>query len=116
MNHDSSRLEWDGKTLSVTVPKQLIAFSGNEDLPIECEPDLLYVWRIKESGTKKWSFGVETPLNSVRFTDLKSDTEYDISVSHKNEFGEGPPAYSTERTGSKGEISSSKNVSDSGVQ
>lgn len=62
------------------------------------------VVRIREKGSDKWSPGFETPFNSFRFVGLKPGTTYEFSVSHMNDAGEGPAAYSESTTLADGSV------------
>lgn len=67
-------------------------------LEAKWEPGLTYVIRIREAGTGPWSFGVETPIATCTFVDLKHDTEYEIQVRTRNPAGVGKPSYFRMRT------------------
>ena len=81
-------LEWDGETIKVGLPMS----SDGERVDASWKPTVVSVVRIRRVGETDWSPGFETPLNAVRFTGLKPNTEYEMQVTHKNASGEGPPA------------------------
>lgn len=90
---ENPRLEWDGTMISVALPDKL-----GRVLEAKWNPTITSVVRIRESGTREWSAGFETPFNMCSFVDLKPNTEYDVQVAHKNDAGEGEPAISTVKT------------------
>lgn len=52
-------------------------------LNIEFTPPITYFARIREAGTENWIIGIETPLTSCMFCDLKPNTEYELEVRSK---------------------------------
>ena len=93
---EDPQLAWDGEMISVSLPDKL-----GRVLEAKWNPMITSVVRIRESGTDKWGPGFETPFNMCSFVDLKSDTEYDVQVTHKNDAGEGEPAITTMKTNPK---------------
>ena len=71
---------------------------------MEVTPKVTYIVRVRESGTEEWLVGVETPLTSCTFLDLKPDTEYEMEVRAKNEEDVSDPAVVTCRTDPGGSI------------
>jgi len=71
---------------------------------LEVTPKVTYIVRVRESGTEEWLVGVETPLTSCTFLDLKPDTEYEMEVRAKNEEDVSDPAVVTCRTDPGGSI------------
>ncbi len=89
-------LKWEGESIFVSLPDKL-----GRVLEVKWNPTVTSVVRIRESGTKVWSPGFETPFNRCSFVDLKPNTEYDVQVTHKNNVGESEPAISSFKTGSR---------------
>ena len=71
-------------------------------LEAKWNPGLTYVVRIREAGTRAWSFGFETPLTQSSFADLKPDTQFHLQVRAKNAAGEGDPQLIRVRTNPTG--------------
>ena len=94
---EDPKLEWDGKTVSVSLPDK-----RGRVLEAKWDPTITSVVRIRESDAEQWSPGFETPFNMCTFVGLKPDTEYDVQITHKNSAGEGEPAYSKVRTKANG--------------
>ena len=92
------QLMWDGEMISVSLPDKL-----GRILEVRWNPTVTSVVRIRESGTEAWSPGFETPFNMCSFVDLKSETEYDVQVTHKNDFGESEPAITSIKTSPRAE-------------
>lgn len=92
---EDPRLEWDGKTISVSIPDKLGRILGAKWNPMGTS-----VIRIRESDADEWSPGFETPFNMCTFVDLKPNTEYEVKVTHKNAAGESEPAISRMKTSS----------------
>ena len=87
------KITWDGKTWHVSLPVE-----QGKVLDAKWDPGLTYVVRIRERGTKEWSFGFETPVTGCKFVGLKPDTEYEVQVRSKTSAGEGEPSYVTTQT------------------
>ena len=90
---DNPLLKWDGELISLSLPDKL-----GRTLEARWKPLVTAVVRIRESGTKTWSPGFETPFNMCSFVDLKPNTEYELQVTHKNDVGESAPAITTIKT------------------
>ena len=90
---DDPRLEWDGQTISVSLPDKL-----GRTVAAKWNPTVTSVIRIKEADADEWSPGFETPFNTCTFVDLKPNTEYELKVTHKNATGESKPAISRMKT------------------
>ena len=90
-------IKWEDGTWFVTLP-----VDNGKILEAKWKPGVTYVVRIREAGTESWSFGLETPINSFTFVDLKPDTEYEVQVRARNAAGEGPPAFFSIRTNPTG--------------
>ena len=90
---EDPKLEWDGETISVTLPDKL-----GRVVEAKWTPTVTSVVRIREAGQSTWSPGFETPFNRCTFLDLKPDTEYQVKLTHKNAAGEGPASISTMKT------------------
>ena len=90
---EDPKLEWKDGMIHVSLPDKL-----GRSLEARWKPTLTSVVRIRELGTEPWGPGFETPFNNCSFVDLKPETEYEIQVTHKNDAGEGPPAFSTVKT------------------
>ncbi|MXY46852.1 MAG: fibronectin type III domain-containing protein [Chloroflexi bacterium] len=71
----------------------------------EWAPPVVYVVRIREAGSGKWSHGFETPFTSCNFVDLKPDTEYELEVRAKNDYGESEATRARGRTDPSGGLS-----------
>ena len=95
---EDPKLEWDGTTLSVSLPDK-----RGRVLKASWDPAVTSVIRIKESETDEWSPGFETPLSRCTFVGLKPGTEYDVQLTHKNSAGESKPVYSKVRTKAEGQ-------------
>lgn len=91
-------ITWDGKTWSVILPLE-----DGRTLEAKWSPGVTYVVRIREAGTEQWSFGLETPVKSFTFSDLRPDTEYEVQVRRKTAAGEGEAACIRLRTGPAGD-------------
>lgn len=87
-------LEWDGKTIFVSLPDKL-----GRVVEARWNPSVTSVVRVREVGTEAWSIGFETPFNMCSFVDIKPDTEYEVQVTHKNDAGESDPAIVPMRSG-----------------
>lgn len=92
------QVNWDGKTLAVTLPMQHGGL-----VEAKWEPSYTFVVHIREAGASEWSFGFETPLMGCTFADLKPDTEYEMQVRIKHAKGLGEPAQLKMRTSPTGE-------------
>lgn len=90
------RLEWDGETISVSLPDKL-----GRILEAKWNPTVTSVIRIRESDSDEWSPGFETPFNLCTFLDLKPNTEYEVKLTHKNAAGESEPAITRMKTRSQ---------------
>ena len=102
-----SKKNWNRKRQNVPPvtwdsEKNLILIRlGN--IEAEWKPDITYVARIKEVGAEDWLVGVEIPLNTISFTNLKPDTEYEMELRSKNAAGvESEPASQIVRTSGYG--------------
>ena len=82
------KIEWKGREFHVTLP-----LPDGTEVAASWRPVATSVIRIRELGSEEWSPGFETPLNSCGFVGLKPDTEYEVQVTHKNDVGEGGPAF-----------------------
>ena len=91
------KIEWDGKTWSVTLPLE-----DGKVLNAKWDPAITYVVRIREQDTEHWSFGFQTPVPGCTFTNLKPDTEYEVQLRSRNASGDSPPTFLTIRTNPKG--------------
>ncbi len=112
------RVDWDGEELmvSVPIPPDLArsirggAGGGNDEgLRVDCrwKPGALTAVRIRKLGEMSWSPAFQTPLNSVQFSGLEPDTEYELKITQKSQTGEGPAAVSrakTDRDGTMGNV------------
>ena len=96
-------LNWDGKTISVSLP-----MNGGKAVDAEWQPNITYVVRVRKAGEKTWNFGFELPLTSCSIVDLEPDTEYEIAVSSKNTSGESEAVMAMARTNSTGELGTPK--------
>ena len=75
------------------------------DVKAEWKPEVTFVVRIKEVAADDWLIGVEVPLNTISFTDLKPDTEYEMEIRSKNIAGlESEPTKQIVRTSPHGWI------------
>lgn len=76
-----------------------------EDSVVEAswKPGLIYVVRIRESGTEAWSFGFKTPLAHFSFVDLKPDTKHELRLCSRNAAQEGEPRLIRIKTGPTGD-------------
>ena len=97
--HEVPSVKWDGNTIAVVLPKQ----EGGA-IEAQWKPGVTYVVRVREVGSSKWSFGLETPLTHAGVVDLKPDTEYEFSVTAKNAAGESEPAITLARTNPDGRL------------
>ena len=104
-------INWDGKTFKVNIPLPDLPKDLNRQkglvLDMEVEPSLVYVVRIREAGTDRWSPGFVTPFTQQQIQDLKPNTEYELQVTAKNKHGESPPnsiRVKTNRHGSLGNV------------
>lgn len=88
---------WDGATVFVVLPQR----SGSA-IEAQWKPGVTYVVRVREVGSRTWSFGFETPLTHAGFVGLKPNTEYEFSVAAKNDAGESEPAITRARTNPDG--------------
>ena len=103
MTQDAKRspeIKWDGKSWSLTLPVE-----QGKVLQAKWNPGRTYVIRIREAGTERWSFGLETPIPSCTFVDLAPDTEYEFQLRAKTAGAEGPPAFVKMRTNPVGAAS-----------
>jgi hypothetical protein len=73
-----------------------------EWLEADVTPQVTYVVRVRELGSKEWLVGVETPLTSCTLIGLKPDTEYEMEVRAKNAAGESAPTVARCRTDAAG--------------
>lgn len=90
-------VEWDGSTVSVVLPQQT-----EGSIEARWKPGVTYVVRLREAGSSEWSFGFETPLTHAGVIGLKPNTEYEFSVTAKNDSGESEPAITRVRTNPEG--------------
>lgn len=97
--HEVPSVKWDGNTIAVVLPKQ----EGGA-IEAQWKPGVTYVVRVREVGSSKWSFGLETPLTHAGVVDLKPDTEYEFSVTAKNAAGESEPEITRARTNPDGRL------------
>lgn len=95
--HTEPGITWDGTSWRIRLPVQ----DGNV-LEAKWNPVQTYVARIREVGTRSWSFGFESPLTHFSFVDLKPDTEYEMQVRTRSPAGEGEPSLVRMRTGPAG--------------
>ena len=91
------QVRWNDGTWHVTLPLE----DGNV-VDARWKPGMTYVVRIREAGSRDWSFGFQTPITSFTFVDLKPDTEYEFQVRTKTGAREGPPALFRVRTSPTG--------------
>ena len=91
------KIEWDGKTWSVTLPLE-----DGKVINAKWDPGISYVLRIREKGTADWSCGFQTPVPACTFADLKPDTEYEVQLRSRNASGDSPPTLLSIRTNPKG--------------
>ena len=96
-------VRWNGRSFDICLPWPT-GEQRQEWLESEVTPQVTYVVRVRESGAEKWLVGVETPLTSCTFRDLKPNTEYEMEVRAKNEEGESGPAIITCRTDPDGAV------------
>ena len=54
------RIKWDGKMISVTLPKE-----NGEMMEAKWNSTVTFVIRVREAGAAEWSFGFETPINGL---------------------------------------------------
>ena len=104
MNADPPKppVVWNGKSYDICLPWPEVA--KPPWVEVQVTPQVTYVVRVREAGTDKWLVGVETPLTSCTFVELKPNTEYEMEVRAKNEEGESDPAVVTCRTGPAGAV------------
>ena len=95
-------VRWNGTSYDICLPWPDVPHQ--QWLEVVVTPQVTYVVRLRESGTDKWLVGVETPLTSCTFLDLKPNTEYEMEVRAKNADGETAPAVVTCRTGPDGAV------------
>lgn len=86
---DNPKVDWDGRTMHVTLPDKL-----GRILRASWEVSETSVVRIKEKGAEKWFVGVETPFQSLTFVDRDPNTEYVVQITRKNQAGESLPVES----------------------
>ena len=96
-------VQWNGESFDICLPWPADE-QRQEWLEVGVRPQVTYVVRVREPGTEEWLVGVETPLTSCTFRDLKPDTEYEMEVRAKNKEGESIPAVITCRTGPDGAV------------
>ena len=96
-------VQWNGRSFDICLPWPADE-QRQEWLELEVTPKVTYIVRVRESGTEEWLVGVETPLTSCTFLDLKPDTEYEMEVRAKNEEDVSDPAVVTCRTDPGGSI------------
>ncbi|MYF52837.1 MAG: fibronectin type III domain-containing protein [Gammaproteobacteria bacterium] len=80
------KLSWKDGLISVSLPNKL-----GHILEAQWKPAKTTVLRIREENSDEWSLGFEIPLDSCAFVDLKPDTEYEVMITQKNDFGESEP-------------------------
>ena len=85
---------WDGEKREYTISLDGVV---GTDIVVAWTPPYTYIVRIREVGGE-WSPGFETPVRGCTFTGLKPDTEYEVELRAKNEYGEIEDARSTVRT------------------
>ena len=90
---------WDGNTVFVVLPHK-----DGGAIEAQWKPGITYVVRVREAGSKKWSFGFETPLTHAGVVGLRPDATYEFSVTAKNASGETKPAITHARTNSEGRL------------
>ena len=95
-------VRWNGTSYDICLPWPDVPHQ--QWLEVVVTPQVTYVVRLRESGTDKWLVGVETPLTSCTFLQLKPNTEYEMEVRAKNADGETAPAVVTCRTGPDGAV------------
>lgn len=83
------KVDWDGKTMYVTLPDKL-----GRILEAKWDLNETSVVRIREKGSEKWSIGIETPFQNMTFIHDESDVEYEMQVTRKNQDGESSPVKS----------------------
>ena len=109
------RVDWDGEELMVSVPippdlarsiRRGGAGRNDEGLRVDCrwKPGALTAVRIRRLGETSWSPAFQTPLNSVQFSGLEPDTEYEVQITQKSQAGEGPAAVSRAKTDPTGRM------------
>ena len=81
------KIAWNDGEFVVTLP-----LPDNQEMRASWRPTTTSVIRVREVGTKEWSVGFETPLNSCNIIGLDPDREYETELRYKNKDGEGPPA------------------------
>jgi len=69
------KVAWDGEGWHVTLPLQ-------QGQVVEAKWKPLHIWviRIREADCDDWGYGIETPIMSCRFVNLKPDTDYEFEV------------------------------------
>ena len=89
---------WNGDSFIICLPYPDDQ-PDREWMEVAVKPRVTYVVRVRELGAKEWLIGIETPLTSCSFIELKPDTDYEVEVRAKNEAGESEPAVATCHTG-----------------
>lgn len=95
-------VRWNGTSYHICLPWPDVP--RQQWLEVQVTPQVTYVVRLRESGTDNWLVGVETPLTSCTFVELKPNTEYEMEVRAKNADGATAPAVVICRTGSDGAV------------
>lgn len=92
---ESPKVEWKEGAFLVSLPDK-----RGRIIEARWRPAITSVVRIRPAGSQEWSVGFETPLTGCAFVGLNPDTEYEVQLTSKNDFGESEPKISTFRTGS----------------
>lgn len=83
-------LRWNEASIFVSLPD-----NRGRLLTANWKPSITSVVRIRSSGEERWSPGFETPINGCSFVGLEPGVEYEVNITHRNDAGEGDPAYMT---------------------
>ena len=92
---------WNGNSYAICLPWPPEEMRS-EWLAVDVRPQVTYAVRVREAGSQEWLVGVETPLTSCTFIELKPDTDYEMEVRAKSADGEGSPAVTSFRTEATG--------------
>lgn len=102
---DRPPVSWNGSTRTFSIVLSgLKGIGAGDGIEAEWTPPITYVVRIREANDRDWSFGFETPLTGCGFVGLKPDTEYEVEVRSKNDYGESSPVLARVRTTSEGSL------------
>ena len=94
-NNIRPKVSWTGKMFFVSLPVD------GKVVNARWQPSVTSVIRLRKVGDKYWSIGFETPLTGTKIVDLEADTEYQMQLTHKNEYGESKPVFTKVRTNPK---------------